>query len=495
MGRVRWDIVLLAALVVTLFWLRLSLADEIPGLTYDAYLTVRGIEHVHDTGLPLRHDPLSVTGSTRTGSPVFSYLMAGLLFFGEGVYKVVPNLLMALLLVPIYFLTLSLTRSRLASLIAAILAGTSPAVLSGYLATPAAAPLAILLLLIFLFLLQDPDKYLAWIVLLALLLTFLSPLIFVLALALLVGIIILRLEGFGVDRKVGELFFFTLMLAVWFHVLVYKKALFAQGARVLWQNLPAKYAALHFSVPGGLDFIYGLGVITFLFGILGMYHALFEQRERLSFSVTGSAIAVLLLLVTQAIELSLGLLLLSLLLAVMAGHGLCVTVEYIGRTKAPRSVYAFAALIFVLFLFTALLPALSDAQEALSSAPDAHEIASLQRLRDQLPAGTVMLTTVREGAAVQYYSNITTLTDDDFLLLAGGEELVRDIDAVYTARFGFTIVDKAGKLGFSHVLFSKDAARAYRRDRILTDDAFCVLREPVEGGAIVYRVLCLRGER
>jgi hypothetical protein len=485
---VEWDILVLCLFMLSLFWVRMELATSTSGLSYDSYLTVRDVEHIQQTGRPIYNDPLSVTGAKRIAAPVFDYVLAIVVLLSPLMYKLLPNLFMVLLLVPVYFLALRITQSKPMSIIAVVLAGTGPLVFSSYLVTPASAPIGLFLLLAILAMLHDPDRYLFLIITCAVLLTFISPLIFILALALLAIIVLLRLEDFGVDRRINEMFFFTLLLALWFYVIVYKQALFAEGINVLWQNLPSEFAVISFRNISFIDAINGVGIIAFLLGAIGLYNALFESRDRSSYAVIGAVFAATLALALRIIPVQLGLLLLTLLLAVMAGYGLLISLRYIELTKAPWMKYPFLAIIIAFFFFSAVLPAIVNAKANLQDTPTADDMRSFGSLRATLPADAVLLTTVKEGAAVQYYSNHTTLTDSDFLLVPNGEELVNDIDSVYTAHFSTTIVSKAAKLGFTHILFTRMAAEQYGRKGIYAEGA-CLQGERV-GNAVLYRVTC-----
>ena len=207
-SRIRWEYVILAILLCVLFWLRMELATSTPNLHYESYRVVRQVEHIRQTGLPLTDDPLSVTGDERVGSPVFAYLLAGLTAITPAMYKILPNLFMALLLIPVYFLTKRLTGSAAWSFLALLLAATGPFVFAAYLTEPSATPFALFLLVSIIALLHDPDRFLAPLVTLTILLAFIHPVVFLLALALLLTLALLRLEGFGVDRRLGELLLF-----------------------------------------------------------------------------------------------------------------------------------------------------------------------------------------------------------------------------------------------------------------------------------------------
>jgi hypothetical protein len=484
-----WDILILIVLLSGLFWIRMEIATSTTSLSYDSYLTVRSVEQVQETGKPLRIDPLSITGHQRITNPIFDYMLAGLVLISPMLYKVLPNLFMILCLIPLYFLALRFSQSKVASLIAVILAGTGPIVFSSYLNTPSEVPIAICLFLSILAMLHDPDRHLFMIILFAILLTFLNPLIFILALSLLGIIILLRVEGFGLDDRIGELFFFTLLLSVWFYVIIYKNALFSQGLSVVWQNLPTDLASITFGNFSLLTALYGLGVITFLLGAFGVYHALFETREKASYSIVAAILAVVVALTLRVVTVNIGLLLLTFLLAIMAGYGLLIIIDYLTLTKVPWIVYPLAGIVLIFFIFTAILPALVNAHLAMGEAPTEEDIAAFVALRLRLPEQAILLAPIKEAAAVQYYSKHITVTDSDFLLVNNGDELVRDVDSVYTSRFRTSVLGKAAKLGFTHILLTRNAAIIYGRDQLYSEDPECLPRETVVNLAL-YHVLC-----
>ena len=490
MGKVRWEYVILAVFLVALFTFRMTISLSEEHLSYDSYLTLREVEHIQETFVPLREDSLSLLVPQRLGSPVHAYLMAMFALITPLMYKILPNLFMVLLLIPVYFLTKQLTNSKTASNTAVVLAGTGPMVLASYLNTPAVTTLAALVFLLIISFLHDPNTYLYWIIGLSILLVFLSPVSFLLALSFLAIILLLRLEGFGVDKKMNELFFFTLLLTVWFNVLIYKEALLLGGVRIFTQNLPSRYAALTFANATPLALLYGLGVVTFLFSVLGGFHALFESRDKNAFPVIGASLAVTVVTMLGLIELRVGIMLLAILLAILAGYGLWITINYIRKTRAPWVVYVFGSVVTLLFLFSGLLPALGNTQQAMVNTISDDEVNALTALSDAVPVSAILLTTPEEAWAVQYFGNRMTLVDKDFLLVKRPDELLQDIDEVYTSRFTTGVVNRADKWGFTHILFSTKAQSQYNREELLIRDTTCFSTIPLYKSTHAYAVRC-----
>lgn len=486
----RWDGIALFVLLSGLLWLRLSLAFDVPTLSFDSYLTVRQVESVLDTGTPIYRDALSVTGHHRIGSPFFFYLLAAGVWFTPLWYKLFPNLCMVLALVPVFFLAKKITKSPLVALFAVLLAGTGPLVFAHGLISASSSTLALCILISIIAMLSNPERHLGWFLGGAIILTFLHPLSFLLVLSLLVVLILLRIEGFGINRKVTELFVFTLFLSTWFLAVVYKRAFVTEGVRIIWQNLPPEYFQLSFSAVDGVSLLYGLGVLTFLFGVLGAYHVLFEERVKEAYGVIGASIAVAFALLLRVIPVELGMVVLSTLLAIMAGRGLQICGEYLRMTRTPWIVWPAGMFMIFLFVLTALLPTLSNARDALADAPTATDVIAYSSLREELPPNAVLLTSIKEAYFVQYIAGVRTLTDEDFLLVENSEELVSDIDAVYTSRFISPVLTRSEKLGMQYILFSQTTGRLYSRNEILFTDTGCIPKKEIAESLYLYKIIC-----
>jgi hypothetical protein len=132
-----------------------------------------------------------------------------------------------------------------------------------------------------------------------------------------------------------------------------------------------------------------------------------------------------------------------------------------------------------------------DAQDTLRDAPTFEEIATYRALN--LPAGAVLLTMPHEAPAVQYYAGVIALSDDYFLMTEHGDELLQDIDTVYTARFSSQIVNNARKWGFTHILFTRTSAIHYGRTGIFAEGT-CLSTVPLGAQMGLTAVTCIESE-
>jgi len=108
----RWALIILIYLIT--LSLRLFFAYDVPNFTGDeSYFTIRQIEHIKDTGLPLVDDDQSMGGRAHIISPFYYYLLA---FFNlflpiELVGKLIPNILSNCVIILSYFIALELTKN------------------------------------------------------------------------------------------------------------------------------------------------------------------------------------------------------------------------------------------------------------------------------------------------------------------------------------------------------------------------------------------------
>jgi hypothetical protein len=487
MKRVAWEWILITVLLITVFTIRLDLSLETTELTYESYTTVRAVEHLLETRNVLSEDELSVLSSVKIRSVFFDYFLAFFVLLFEDAFKIVPNLFSTLLILPVYFLTKRLTKKRRIAFLASILTSMSPFVFGTYLNTVSTVPLVSFLILTILAMLHNTEKYLYPLLICIIILTFLSPLVFVFIFAICSTIALLKLERFSIDKKLQELLLFSSVLGIWFHIIQYKDVLFAGGVRALWRNLPASFSAIYYPQLSALDILYGVGVVSFLFGVLGMNQGLFENRNKQTLPLIGTILSIFILLLFRVLELKIGLFLIAPLLSILAAQSILFTYHYLERTNFPWVRFPLFVAVAILFIFTAILPSLSTAQKQLDSVPSQTDIRSFRLM--QVPEEAVLLTTLRESAAVQYFAEQKTLSDTEFLLFPKGNELVNDIDSIYTSRFVTALVQLSEKWNIQYILFTSDAKKQYARDGLQISDSEC-LEEQRAGNNTIYEVLC-----
>src|SRR3989338_7216379 len=113
-------IIFLAVLAV-----RLILAFQSEFFNYEAYYSLRQLENIWQSGLPLYNDPLSYAGKVHLFAPLHYYILAFFSIFikSDLAAKIIPNIFATMIVVLAYFISLKITKSPKVSLLTSFIAG------------------------------------------------------------------------------------------------------------------------------------------------------------------------------------------------------------------------------------------------------------------------------------------------------------------------------------------------------------------------------------
>jgi uncharacterized membrane protein len=473
---------------------RLFFALQTDDFSYSAYYDLRQIEHIKETGKPLYQDELSYGGRTHIFSPFFYYFLSLFTLFMPVtlVAKIIPNLLASLTVFIIYVITYELTQKEWPSLISAFFSGFLLVFFAKTI--NAISPHTLVLPLIFLFaycfLKMDKPNYLYISLILILLLVLTHIVVFILILALLIYFLIAKLENFQPSPKGLELLLFLTFLVFWFDFILYKKAFLVHGGSVIWQNTPIQILSSYFTNITVLQTVYAIGLVPLIFGVFAVYHNFFEKKQRSTHLFIGFALASFLLLWFKLITLDLGLMFLGLVLAILAGIGMKLMADYFNKTRFPKAGPTLVVVLLVLFVFTSVLPLLSAVTVEMKDRPDYAEKEALLWLRNNTPNDAVVLATLKEGYAVNYFANRKNVIDSNFLMIPLIEQRYDDVNLIFTTPFKTDAVRKLNEYGVTHIFFSPLARQQYNITKIAyIDDPECFTLL-YNGEVQIYSVQC-----
>ncbi|MBN1275106.1 hypothetical protein JXA12_02340 [Candidatus Woesearchaeota archaeon] len=455
-----WTTALLIALFIAVAALRIILAYQSPHPDYEAYGMLRRVEHVQETGKPLLHDNLGFGGRDQVFSPLYDYLLAalGLILPAGWLVKVVPNLFAASMVFPAYALAKYMLKRRGLSLITAGMAALVPSVLGNGINDASSLPLSMTLLVAAMYLFlksRKSGKHLNYLLIVLVASSLLSPISIVFLVALLIYLGLLKLQQVRVAPKEIEILFFLLFFDAWFYLVVYKRAFAAHGAAVIWQNIPAAELMSVFSRITLLQALSSVGIVTLVLGVFALYAAMTQTRKKSLALLSGTLIAVLLLLWFRLVALETGLALLGLILALASGYALSLLVDYLQQTKAARGAWWAVAGIAILFIATAL-PTIATAD--LTDAPSTNDLKVLSWAKEFTDEDAVILASPKEGAVVAAVAQRRTVADQYYLLVPRMDERYEDIRSTYAAFFITDAVSKMQKYGATHLLVSSQTA-------------------------------------
>jgi len=485
---------LLVGIFALTLTLRLLLAFLIPNFTYDSYYNLRQVQHIHETGLPLYQDPLSYGGRELFFLPLFHYVTAAFSFILplEIAAKIIPNLLMSLLTIIIFYLSYKITENERASLVSSLLVGILPMLFFTNSFGMESLFLPLVFFTVFCFLNLPKTKYLNLYLLSFILLCFTSPATFLIIIGLGVYLLLSYLENKKINEEEKEVLLFSLFVYVWIQFLFFKKVFLQEGISFIQQNVPLPLLQNYFPQITILDAIGLVGIIPFLVGIYIVYKSLFQVKNRKIFLLISLVISTTVLSWFKLIRFNLSLTLFGITLAILFAPFYQDLMSYIEKTKGVRwQKYLPYLIIFILVL--SILP-LSLSTAWGQSTPANEEIDAFKWLAQNSPEQAGALSLMEEGSLVSYYGNRRNLMDDQFTLIPDIEQRFGDTYTLYTTKFQAQALKKADQYKIQYLVLTPTAKEKYQINNFayITSDCF---KKVYDNSTRIYKVRCNLEER
>jgi len=281
----------------------------------------------------------------------------------------------------------------------------------------------------------------------------------------------------------------TLLMAAWYTLLTYKQALFMHGVGILAQSLPETVRATTFEHFTFLAMLYAVGVIPLAMGSLALYYTTFEQRSRNVLLVASLGLVTLLAAVLVLIPLELALVLLSLVFAILAGPGLHAGLLQLRKTKFERFTFSIGILIVVFFLLTSLLPGLAAGLYPGSS-PTPSELDAVSWIRNSTSPDSVIAASPKTGFLINHVARRAYLADEAYLLITNPDEVLADIDELYTTPRTVAAIALADKYGVTDILVGPQVNQRYPELGAIITDTQCFPRLFTNAQVLVLGVNC-----
>lgn len=431
-------IVCLAALAI-----RLLLAAQATTFAPDAYDTIRQAEHIAQTGLPFKHDPLLNT-SPATTLPVFPYLIAfGSIILGTYAYTVIPNALAVLLHAAIFYFVLEITQHRGIATTALIASTLVPGYVAMTLLTVSplalAIPLIVTTLTLFIKLRKSKEKrntLLAFTVLA--LATHPVALLLVPVFAIATALATIRRSR---ERTIHyEFTLFTTFFATWAYLLLFKQEIARFGARTIIGNAPAEVFAALYGAPDLLTFGLVVGVVPFGLAIYAAYKEGVSDhggvQVALAFAIVAVAAATL-----KVVPTATGVTMVAIACTALAAVGLEWILTLLARMRTTSLPTVLASTAIIIFALTSAVPAVVAAAEATTNVVPPGSIEAGKWLRENsLPTATVV-TEPLWGDAISWASGRPSLVDNDYFDEGDAEETLETIQGVLSGEEHTNVVN------------------------------------------------------
>lgn len=510
---------LLAIFIITIV-IRLILAFSIPNFTHESYYHLRHVEYITDNGFPLFNDDLSYGGRELHFLPFFHYLMAGfdLILPLEIAAKIIPNLLLASLVIIVYLIANKITNNKSASLLSALTTGFLPILFSTNSFTPETLFLPLVFLTIYAFLKIREKKFLYVYILSFLLASLTSPATFLIIIGFGIYLLLSIIEGKRVTKLEIETIIFSLFFFIWVQFIFFKNSLLTEGISFVWQNIPSKIIQEYFPSFSISQALLLVSLVPFLAGIFIVYRSLFHIKNKKSFLLISLAISTTLLAWLRLIQFKFSLSFFAVILAILFSLFYVELKGLIRKSKAYHFQRIISIGLITILILTIIPPAISVSLQ--QTTPDDSEIAAFKWIADNIPEEieerdgqipteedsqreaaenqemtpkkkeVLILSSLAEGHLVTYYGKRKNFMDDKFELVEDVEKRFNDVNLIFTTSLQTRGLRLLNEHGISYIIMTPHVKKTYNVPRLKYHSNECFERVYSEGEIKIYKVEC-----
>jgi len=199
---------------------------------------------------------------------------------------------------------------------------------------------------------------------------------------------------------------------------------------------------------------------------VAIYNSLFEYRSKKIFLIMSLGLSTITAAILKLLPLNTSIILISLTFILLGANGLKYTYDYLKKTKFDYLTNPIIALIVILFLLTSFFPAIiSGVTQKVG--PRAEELSACRWLRNNTPKNSVILASPKEGFLIKDEAERTTLLDNNYLSTTNAEEILSDIEKVYTSRFETPTIEVTDKYSINYVYLGPGAHEEYHKLGVL----------------------------
>ncbi|PIN73310.1 hypothetical protein COV20_03710 [Candidatus Woesearchaeota archaeon CG10_big_fil_rev_8_21_14_0_10_45_16] len=481
--------IFLAALTV-----RLVLAFSTPAFTYDSYFNLRQVDYISNNGFPQFHDELSYSGRDLRFLPLFHYFTA--LFDlitpdqfipPEIIAKIIPNLLIASLVIIVYHISDKMTGSKTASLFSAGIAAFLPTLYETNSFTVEALFIPLIFLITFCFINLKEKNFVYYYIIAFLAACLTSSATFLIIVGFGIYLLLSAIEGKKLQKAEVEIILFSLFFYVWTQFLFFKEVLASEGMSFIWQNIPQQIMRWYFPQPSLLDTMLSVSIIPFLAGIYVVGRSLFKLKNTKEFLYISLVISTTILTWLRLVQFKLSITFFSIILAIFFASFYKEMVDFFKRTRIKSWKIGLPAITIILLAATMIFPALTTAKE--QSMPSMDAIQAFRWFGETIPQKTTTLVQFEEGNALSYYAGKRNVMDDHFSLQKDAEQRILDISTMYITTFQTEALGLFDKYRVGYIILTPKAKSRFSVDNFhyITQECF----EPIYNQEVkIYRVRC-----
>ncbi len=470
------EIKILLALFAAIALLRIGLAFYVPNFTYESYYHLRQVEEITQTGFPLYHDELSYGGRDYAFLPFFHYFMAFFnLFLPLAIAaKIIPNILIATLILSAYFISKKITNDSTASLLSALIAGLLPILFytNSFMAETLFLPVTFISIYAFINIKDAPlahfetitksikqKKFIFLYLGSFITLTLTSSLTVLLLVGFGIYLLLSILEGKKINKAELEIIICSTFFFLWMQFLFFKKSLLQEGIAFIWQNVPTKTISSYFPHLSIAQALVLVSIIPFAAGIFVAYKSLFKLKNQKAFLLISFVISTTVLAWFRLLQFKQSLAFFGLVLAILFASFYSDTDNYFKKTKLFHWRKYLLPITIILLLVSMIVPAVNVSLQ--QNTPTKETVAAFEWIGANALPDSGVFARLEEGHLITYFGHRKNLMDDQFRQVKDVNQRFNDLNSLFTTRFQTQALSLAEKYGLQYFVLTPAAREQY----------------------------------
>ena len=451
----KWDIVLLILIMSMMFAGKIFLTYNYKGrfINDDSYFHMRKAIELKKNIIPNFNDKLSFSGRLLIFLPGFDYLNALLLilFNTSTVFFIIQKILSTLFIIPIFLITLKLTKSKSAAYLAALTGATTPIIFgtTTQSVTPLNISLFLFLMLIYYEMRIKEENMLRNFLIFLTLLLITSSLTWTFIISMFILLLLEAIERLnsGIDIEITA---FSGIIILLFYVIVFKPLITSGVLGNLFLHIKVEEIKLS-------SLTYILGTIPLIIGLYEFQKHLFnketkdKRRVYLLLSIITGATILSIITPNKVIE---NLSVIGAIGAILNGLFYKELKLKINKTKISKSWKLISMLLFLIIVGSNIMLCAAYTTNLLKQGPSEEEIGLMNFINKKTPNNTVIFAKQKYGNIINYYGR-KNIIDSNIIGIKDIEKRYEDVSKLYKT---FSIIEALNILNY------------YNADYVLYDD-------------------------
>ncbi len=459
-----------------------------------AYFNLMQIEKIKQNKIIDFHDNYSYGGRYYFYPPLFQLILGYLsLIFGIAfTAKFIPAFFASLIVFVTYALVFQIKKNKKSALLAGFVSAFIPVYFENTFNSISVFSLFIPLFILLLYSLIriNERKYLYLFVALNVILPFVHPVSFVLIFIYGIYLLILKIESLKITNTESESLIFAILYNLWITFILYKKQILIHKFNIIFQNIPKELIKDYFSSLSFAYFIYAIGGITIIFGMLSLYHFLFVRKVKESYVVISALLVFGILTSMKFLEPTTGFMFLGIIFCIMFGLYYSEFEFFISTSVFDFLKKYIFWIIICLILITMIVPLYFSSTKILENTLNEKEVEAYNFIRLNSKENSTIMTNFNEGFYVSSIARRKNFIDKNFLGIEDINNRYKELNKMYKSPFMTEPLSIAKKYDIRYIVLSNRTKKFFNTSELpyYDKDCFDVIFENDQ--AKVYEIEC-----